>query len=318
MNLLITERGRLRESPAVAPIEQDSQTPALGEMVRKYLRWKDVGVSSEHTRRAYHYEIDRLVRFIGEGKNADALDPVSIRAYAVELDRQGLKPQTRKRALTYVRDLVRWAHSVGIYPENFASTLKLPRMLKTMPEVPTEIQMRAMLDGAPSTSWPLRDRCMAELLYCNLRVCEAAAIDLGDIVASDLLVHGKGKRERNAFLTLSAKVALDAYLREREAFLRSRKVESNALFVNRRDCQRISVKSIHRIIKAMGHVAGLPEHLSPVKLRAACATHMLNHGAPLSAVSQLLGHENISTTMHYVGAVSPKRMRESYDHAFKR
>jgi site-specific recombinase XerD len=318
MNLIITERGRLRQVNTAVSHGQTLPSATMGEMVCRYLQWKDVGVSSEHTKRAYHYEINRLLRFIGENVPADALDRVSVRAFALQLDQQGLKPQTRKRALAYVRDLIRWAHSVGIYPDNFALTLKLPRIPKIMPQTPSEIQMHAILDGAPTTAWPLRDRCIAEILYCNLRVCEVAAIDLGDIVGGDLLVHGKGKRERKAFLTASAKVAVDLYLPTRESFLRRREVESNALFVNQRDCRRITGKSIHRIIKAMAHGAGLPKYVSPVKLRAACATHLLNHGAPFTAVSQLLGHETIATTMHYVGAVSPKRMRESYDNAFKR
>lgn len=196
--------------------------------------------------------------------------------------------------------------------------MKLPRIPKAMPQVPTETQIRAMLDAAPATSWPLRDRCMAELLYCNLRVCEVAAMNLEDIAEDELLVHGKGKRERKAFLTPSARLALALYLPTRKELLHQRKLESNALFVNRRDCRRLTGRNLHRIIKAMAHAAGLPKNVSPIKLRAACATHLLNAGAPLSAVSQLLGHEKIVTTMHYVGAVSPKRMRESYDNVFKR
>jgi len=311
---LITPVGTIKQSPneqAVKPI-------TVGEMVQKYFRWKDAGVNSEHTKRAYHYEIGRLMQYLGKDAHVECLNRFSLHAFAQQLHEAGLAPRSRRHALSYARDLVRWANEVGIYAENFAQATRLPRIPKTMPEVPTTTQMDAMLDAAAATGWPLRDRCIAELLYCNLRVYEVAAINLEDVNGDDLLVHGKGKRERKGFLTPSAKTALSLYLPDRERFLRRRGIESDALFVNRRDCRRITVKSVHRIVKGMAYSAGLPQYVSPVKLRAACATHLLNNGAPLSTVSQLLGHERIATTMHYVGAVSPRRMRESYDQTFKR
>lgn len=279
MNLLITRRDRLQESfSTVARIEEDSLPLTFGEMAQMYLRWKDVSANSEHTKRAYHFEINRLLEFIGKDAPAENLNRFSAQAFAVNLSNGNLAVRTRRHALSYVRDLVKWAHAAGIYAENFTLTLKLPRLPKTMPQVPTEAQLRAMLDGQPTTSWPARDLCIAEILYCNLRVFEVAAIDLGDINGEVLLVHGKGRRERQAFLTPTAKELLTKYLLTREARLQRCRIESNALFVNRRDCQRLSVRSIHRIIKAMAHSAGLPRYVSPVKLRAACATHMLNAG----------------------------------------
>jgi integrase/recombinase XerC len=311
---LITPVGTIEGSPN----EQTVKPITVGEMVQKYFDWKDMGVSSEHTKRAYHYEIARLMQYVGKDAHAESLNRFSLHAFAQQLHDAGLAPRTRRRALSYARDLVRWARDAGIYAENFAQTTGLPRIPKTMPEVPTEAQMQVMLDTAPATGWPSRDRCIAELLYCNLRVCEVTAINLEDITGDDLLVHGKGKRERKAFFTPSAKIALSLYLPDRERFLGRRGIESEVLFVNQRNCRRITVKSVHRIIKGMAYSAGLPKYVSPVKLRAACATHLLDNGAALSAVSQLLGHERIATTMHYVGAVSPRRMRESYDQTFKR
>jgi len=187
-----------------------------------------------------------------------------------------------------------------------------------MPKVPTAKEMEVMLDGALPTSWPERDRCIAELLYCNLRPSEVVSIDLDNIATDKLLVKGKGRRERDAFLTPSASEALSEYLPPRATLLRKLGVQTNALFVNQRDGHRLTVRSVHRIVKAIAHTKGLPKYISPIKVRGACATHMLDGGAPLSAVSQLLGHTHLTTTMHYVGTVSPKRMRESYDGAFKR
>jgi integrase/recombinase XerC len=287
-------------------------------MVTRYFQWKDIAAGSEHSRRAYRCDVARLMKFIGEDAPIDALNRFSLHSFSIELNNSGLAPRSRRRALSYARDLVRWASHAGIYADNFAHTLKMPRIPKTMPTVPTAKEMQGMLDGACPTGWPERDRCIPELLYCNLRVCEVIAIDLEDIAADELLVKGKGRRERKIFLTLSARESLSEYLPHRATLLRNLGVQTNALFVNRRDGQRLTVKSVHRIVKAIAHAKGLPKYISPVKLRGACATHMLDGGAPLSAVSQLLGHTNLSTTMHYVGPVSPRRMRESYDGAFKR
>jgi len=214
--------------------------------------------------------------------------------------------------------LIRWAFRQGIYPDDFCCTLKSSRVPKTMPKVPTAPEVAAMLDGDCPTSWPERDRCLPEILYCNLRECEVVALNLEDVANDKFPVRGKGRREREAFLTPTARKALLKYLPLRATFLQCCGVETKALFVNHRDGQRLTVKTVYRIVKAIAHAKGLPKYISPVKLRGACATHMLDNGASLSAVSQLLGHEKLTTTMHYVGAVSPQRMRESYDRAFKR
>ena len=290
----------------------------LCEMVNRYFQWKDIAAGSEHSRRAYHSEITRLMHFVGKDAPVEALNRFSAHTFSVELNNLGLAPRSRNRALAYARDLIRWAFRAGIYVDDFSHALKSSRVPRTMPIVPTALEVGAMLDGACQTSWPERDQCIVELLYCNLRVCEVVALNLEDVANDQFPVRGKGRREREAFLTPTAREALLKYLPLRAAFLQCSGVETHALLVNRRDRERLTVKSVHRIVKAIAYAKGLPKYISPVKLRGACATHMLDGGASLSAVSQLLGHEKLTTTMHYVGAVSPQRMRESYDRAFKR
>jgi integrase/recombinase XerC len=299
-------------------IRSEPEQGSMRAMVEQYFRWKDLAVCSEHTKKAYHFEVSRLMNFLGEDSPTSALNCISLHHFSIELCELGLAPRSRRRALAYVRDLVRWAAQAGIYPDNFAISLKLPRLPKSMPEVPTESEVRSLLSAETLTSWPLRDHCIAEVLYCNLRVCEVAAIQLDDISGDQLLVKGKGRRERTVFLTESARTAISQYLPTRTAILLRRHADTAALFINARDGTGLTVKSIHRIIKLIAHFRGLPKTVSPIKLRGAYATHLLDRGAPLSAVSQLLGHEKLSTTMHYVGAVSPKRMRERYDETFKR
>jgi integrase/recombinase XerC len=317
--MILRSTGKLRE------VSRQSHTAqilppgtTIGEVVSMYFQWKDIAAGSENSRRAYHYEVTRLMKFLGKDAPVEALNRFSAHSFSIELNNSGLAPSSRNRALAYARDLIRWAVRAGIYPDDFSHALKSSRIPRTMPKVPTAKEMEAMLDGACPTNWPERDRCIVEVLYCNLRVSEVVAIELEDIVADELLVKGKGRRERKGFLTLSAREALSEYLLPRATLLRKRGVQTNALFVNQRNGHRLTGKSVHRIVKAIAHIKGLPKYISPVKLRGACATHMLEGGAPLSAVSQLLGHTNLTTTMHYVGAVSPQRMRESYDRTFKR
>ncbi len=300
-------------------VQASAKIATLREMVTNYFRWKDVASGSEHSRRAYRIDITRLARFIGEDAPVDALNRFSLHRYSAELHKSGLAVRSRSRALYYARDLIKWAATEGIYPDNFALALKMPRIPKTIPKVPTAEEVNSMLDGGCPTSWPERDRCAVELLYCDLRVCELVAIDLRDRVSADqLLVKGKGKRERTIFLTPTAQKAIAEYLPSRRLLLEVRGVETEALLINQKTAQRLTVRSVWRIVKALAHAKGLPQYISPVKLRGAYATHMLDGGAPLSAVSQLLGHEDLSTTMRYVGGVNWNRMREAYDRTFKR
>jgi integrase/recombinase XerC len=108
--------------------------------------------------------------------------------YSTELHKSGLAVRTRSRALSYARDLIKWAAAAGIYQDNFALALKMPRIPKTIPKVPTAAEIETMLDGGCPTSWPNRDRCAVELLYCDLRVCELVAIDLRDRMSADQLL----------------------------------------------------------------------------------------------------------------------------------
>jgi integrase/recombinase XerC len=289
----------------------------IREIMASYFDWKDVASGSEHSRRAYHREITRLAQFIGEDAPVDALNRFSLQRFAVELYNSGLAIRSRARALSYARNFVRWAWQNGIYPDNFAVAIKPPRIPKTIPKVPTAEEVQSLLEGGCPTNWPERDLCMMELLYCNLRVCELVRLDIADITGDTLLLKGKGKRERIVFLTPPAQKAVAEYLPSRRLLLGTRGVETAALVVNRRG-ERIDVRSVGRILKVLVHAKGLPGYISPVKLRGAYATHLLDGGAPSSAVRQLLGHENLTTTMSYVGNVNWKRMRESYDRAFKR
>jgi site-specific recombinase XerD len=183
--MIIQATGKLRVSRQSHASEVHIIPPGItiGEMVNRYFQWKDIAAGSENSRRAYHYEVTRLMNFLGKDAPVEALNRFSAHTFSIELNKSGLVPSSRNRALAYARDLIRWAFRVGIYPDDFGHTLKSSRIPRTMPKVPTAKEMEAMLDGACATSWPERDRCITELLYCNLRPSEVVSIELDNIAA---------------------------------------------------------------------------------------------------------------------------------------
>ena len=169
-----------------------------------------------------------------------------------------------------------------------------------------------------------RDRALLELLYgTGIRISEAVGLDLDDVDLDDasLRVLGKGSKERIVPVGRGAQVALDAYLRDGRLVLRRARArrtarDGDAVVLNSRG-GRISRQSCWAIVRKAGERVGLGSRLSPHVLRHSCATHMLDHGADLRVVQELLGHASISTTQIYT-KVSPERLRAAYDAAHPR
>ncbi len=169
-----------------------------------------------------------------------------------------------------------------------------------------------------------RDRALLELLYgTGIRISEAVGLDLADLDLDDgtLRVFGKGSKERVVPVGRGARVAIEAYLRDGRLTLRSARArrstrDGDAVVLNARG-GRLSRQSCWTIVRRAGERSGLESRLSPHVLRHSCATHMLDHGADLRVVQELLGHASISTTQVYT-KVSPERLRTAYDAAHPR
>jgi integrase/recombinase XerC len=165
-----------------------------------------------------------------------------------------------------------------------------------------------------TAAFPQRDRVILELLYgCGLRNSELVGINLADIHWSNgvILVRGKGKKQRLTPFGESAMSALSAYLPQREKVLKGQKKLSPALLVNRRG-GRLTTRSVGRIVKQVAIARGLPPDLHPHTLRHAFGTHMLEEGADLRAIQEMLGHERLATTQRYT-QLSMKHVVEVYD-----
>jgi integrase/recombinase XerC len=276
--------------------------------------------ASPHTIKAYTGDLDNFAAYIGP-RDWCHIDHVTIRAFLSHLYEKGLGKTSVARSLAAVRSLYRWLAQEGVVEQNPAALVSTPKLPKKLPRVPTIEEMNTVLDGPMPevAAFPERDRLMFELLYgCGIRNSELVGINLDDIRLSNeaILIRGKGKKERYVPFGDSVKSALAAYLPLRQQTLAARKKNTNALLVNRRG-GRLTTRSAGRIVKKIAVAKGLPPDVHPHTLRHAFGTHMLEEGADLRAIQEMLGHERLSTTQRYT-QLSMKHVLAVYDQTHPR
>jgi len=276
--------------------------------------------ASPHTIKAYTGDLDNFAAYIGP-RDWRHIDHVTIRGFLSHLYEKGLSKTSVARSLAAVRSLYRWLAQEGVVEQNPAALVSTPKLPKKLPRVPTIEEMNTVLDGPMPevAAFPERDRLMFELLYgCGIRNSELVGINLDDIRLSNeaILVRGKGKKERYVPFGDSVKSALAAYLPLRLQLLTERKKSVNALLINQRG-GRLTTRSAGRIVKKIAVAKGLPPDVHPHTLRHAFGTHMLEEGADLRAIQEMLGHERLSTTQRYT-QLSMKHVLEVYDQTHPR
>ena len=284
--------------------------------------------ASEHTVRAYAREVRNFVAFLKaeELGSMREVEHLHIRAYLGVLYGRGLTKASAARALAAVRSWFKWLAKEGLVAQNPAVLVSTPKLPKHLPRVPSAEEVNRVLnsleegqprrrrrglgeeDTAEVAAWPERDRVIFELLYgCGIRNSELVGIDMGDIEwANDaILVRGKGKKERFVPLGGEAVEAVRALLPGRSERMRAAGkgglAEGGPLLTNLRmrgSC-RLTTRSVGRIVKAIALSRGLPADVHPHTLRHAFGTHMLEEGADLRAIQEMLGHERLSTTQRY-------------------
>ncbi len=283
--------------------------------VARFLRSLREQNASPHTIKAYTGDLEAFAAFVGDAR-WDEIDHVRIRGFLSQLYDHGLSKTSVARALAAVRSLFRWLAREGVVQQNPAALVATPRLPKKLPRVPTIEEMNTVLDGGmpDCAAFPERDQLIFELLYgCGLRNSELTGINLGDIRASSeaILVRGKGRKERYVPFGDSARAALAAYLPVRQHMLADAHKATPALLLNRRG-GRLTPRSVGRIVKRIAVAKGLPPDVHPHTLRHAFGTHMLEEGADLRAIQEMLGHERLSTTQRYT-QLSVKHMLRVYD-----
>ena len=276
--------------------------------------------ASAHTIKAYTSDLDAFAAYIGS-RDCKTIDHIAIRGFLSHLYDQGLGKTSVARALAALRSLYRWLAQEGVVEQNPAKLVSTPRLAKKLPRVPTIEEMNSVLDGKMPevASFPARDRLMLELLYgCGIRNSELVGINVDDIrlSAEAILIRGKGKKERYVPFGGAARSALAIYLPWRLQLLATLKKTSAALLINQRG-GRLTTRSVGRIVKRIAVAKGLSPDVHPHTLRHAFGTHMLEEGADLRAIQELLGHERLATTQRYT-QLSVKHVMNVYDQTHPR
>jgi integrase/recombinase XerC len=299
--------------------------------------------ASAHTLRAYQRELHGFATWIaGRGGNdagedtglrVEQIEHTHIRAYLGVLYQRGLSKASAARALAAIRSWFKWLARTGHIEQNAASLVATPRLPKHLPRVPSIEQLNRVVDsiGDDAASWPARDKAILELLYgCGIRNAELTGLNLDDIHWANeaILVRGKGQKQRYVPLGDAAAQAVRAYLAERTARLaaagQEHPLKTPALFVSlqlrgigKGGEARLTTRSVARIVKRIAILRGLPSDVHPHTLRHAFGTHLLEEGADLRAIQELLGHERLSTTQRYT-QLTTAQLTQVYDRTHPR
>ena len=293
---------------------------AVGKAIEQFLRSLTERNASKHTIKAYAGDLESFSAYIGS-RSWKSIDHLTIRGFLSELYAKGLSKTSVARALAAVRSLYRWLAQQGLAEQNPAALVATPKLPRKLPRVPTIEEMNVVIDGEMPevAAFPERERLMLELLYgCGIRNSELIGINVEDIRLSSeaILIRGKGKKERYVPFGDSVRAALATYLPVRQDALAKLKKATTALLINHRG-GRLTTRSVGRIIKKVAVAKGLSPDVHPHTLRHAFGTHLLEEGADLRAIQEMLGHERLSTTQRYT-QLSMKHVLEVYDQTHPR
>jgi len=289
-------------------------SPALTDYLHEFLRFIALNRNaSVHTVRAYESDLTQFLDHAAAaagiepaGLRASHLDRAAIRAFLGELHRAGVSRATAARKLAAVRTWLRYLRREGAIDDDPGALVPTPKRDIRMPSHLSESEMDALI-GAAASDEPLgrRDRAILELFYASgLRLSELAGLDLDDVNLSARMVRvlGKGRKERIVPFNASTAKAIRAYLGERETLVRGRGRRdgrrSDPLFVNYRG-GRLTARSIDRLVRRYVAASSARLGISPHALRHSFATHLLQRGADLRTIQELLGHARLSTTQRY-------------------
>ena len=287
---------------------------------------------SDHTCRAYRKDLQDFFSFLDEPQVSGGIhqnrtrsvasqevDTVMLRGYLSFLHRKHEKT-TIARKLSAIRSFYKFLVKKGIILENPAELILTPKQNKKIPVYLSVDEIFRLLDSIQTdTVLGLRNRAIFETLYSSgIRISEIAAMDISDVdlSAAVIRVFGKGRKQRIVPVGQKALAAITAYRAQLQKQAEPETAKSGPLFLNRFQ-KRLSPRSIARILKKLVGAVGLLTPISPHALRHTFATHMLDAGADLRAVQELLGHKSLSTTQKYTH-VSIDRLMETYDKAHPR
>ena len=274
--------------------------------------------ASRHTVLAYRGDVGQYLSFLEKRGGGRVVTPAdlnhqSVRAFLGELFQRGTAGSTSARRLAAIRSFARYLRREGLLDHDPGALISAPRQVRKMPAHLDIDEMQALLD-APDTTTPLgrRDQAILEIFYASgLRLSELVGVDLEDLNLSSRLLRvlGKGGKERILPFNRTAGAAIRGYLKDRRDLVRatpltpaggsgSRRPKGEPLFLNYRG-GRLSTRSVDRLVRRYVVQSSTKLGISPHALRHSFATHLLERGADLRAIQELLGHARVTTTQRY-------------------
>lgn len=294
--------------------------PAIRESAAKYLAELQRRGASAHTLRNYGSDLEQFANYFEppgtQPPSVEQLDLPLMREWLASLYDRKLADVSVRRNLAAVRGLFKFLQQEGVLATNVAARLRTPKAKQRLPEVMSAEKTNCLIDAVEAgepVEKPSRERDLAvlELLYgCGIRVAELVGIDLDDLDLGEgwLRVRGKGNKERQVPVGERAVAAVEQYLAARPA-----PPDQSALFLNSQK-NRLSDRQVRRLVKFYALAATGDSSVHPHSFRHAYATHLLNDGADLRSIQELLGHARLSTTQKYT-QVSLKDLQAVYDRA---
>lgn len=275
--------------------------------------------ASMHTQRAYQGDLEDFAVYLensqGRDIRVDRIDHLSIRAYLADLHARGLARTSAARRLAAIRSFLRHLCREGVLPRNPARVLAGPRLQRKIPVRLEEAEVASIVEIPGGDGPGARDRAILELLYATgIRVSELVGLDAAEVDTEARLVRvlGKGRKERIVPFGSPAGEALSRYLAWRTRLA----TRDDALFVNQKG-GRLTDRSVRRLLARRIRDMATRNRISPHSLRHAFATHLLERGADLRAIQELLGHASLSTTQRYTH-LNARQLLETYRKAHPR
>ena len=274
---------------------------------------------SPHTLVGYRHDLEEFYVFLGKLTLEEA-DVLVLRKYLAFLKEKNLSKRTVARRMAALRTFFRFLIREGLLQKNPTAALRTPKLEKKLPMVLDEGEIARLLESPDTDVAGRRDRAILETLYSTgMRVSELVRLNVEnmDFIGGVCRVFGKGRKERLCPIGDRALRSIRFYLESRPS---SEKKSDGALFLNHSPNQkgrRLTDRSVRRLLEKYIARTCRRENISPNTLRHSFATHLLNRGADLRSVQELLGHQNLSTTQIYTH-VSTQRLKEAYDHAHPR
>ena len=271
--------------------------------------------ASDYTGLNYHLDLSQFFVFLGHHRIGE-ITVLDIRRFVAHLSTTRVSKRTIARKLSCLRSFFRFLCRQGTLEHNPALAVPTPKLERRLPSFLDERQIVRLLETPSTQTWHgLRDRAILETFYSTgARIGELVGLNLDDLdeISGTIVVRGKGKKERLCPIGETALAAIRAYIARRPKKLRV----PYAVFVSQK-LTRLTARQVDRLIARYVRAAGLPASISPHSLRHSFATHLLDRGADLRSVQELLGHANLSTTQIYTH-ITPQRLKKVYDQAHPR